>query len=473
MSYGGFTPAHDGPHGKASQSGEDVEIVQVSETGHWRQHLNYSFAFFRTCTFIMHFFSILAAASAMGLAIAAPSKLTKRAGKMQWVGVNESGPEFGDGIFPGLYGKEYIWPTLSTYDTFIAKGFNTFRINFYMERLIPNSMTGSPDPGYLRNLTEQVNYVTSRGAYAMIQPHNYGRYYKEIITDASAFGKWWQTVAAQYKDNPRVIWDTNNEYNTMSTALVVSLNQAAIDGIRAAGAKQVINVEGNAWTGAWTWTTSKGTDGKTNADLMGSLTDPENKLVYQMHQYLDTDGSGTSPNCVSATVGSERLVAATNWLRANKKIGLIGEFAGGVNAQCQAAIADMLKYMNDNSDVWQGALWWAAGPWWGDYMYGLEPTNGVAYNAYMPILQSAFAVSGPSPTTTTTTTTRSATTTTKTTTATTTSRVTSTGTTSLPSPTGACAARYGQCGGNGWAGATCCASGSTCTKANDWYSQCL
>jgi len=81
-----------------------------------------------------------------------------------------------------------------------------------MERLIPNSLTGTPDPGYLRNLTEQVNYITSRGAYAMIQPHNYGRYYKEVITDANAFGKWWQTVATQYKDNSRVIWDTNNEY---------------------------------------------------------------------------------------------------------------------------------------------------------------------------------------------------------------------------------------------------------------------
>lgn len=99
-----------------------------------------------------------------------------------------------------------------------------------------------------------------------------------------------------------------------------------------------------------------------------------------------------------------------------------------------------------HADVWQGALWWAAGPWWGDYMYGLEPTNGVAYNAYMPILQSAFAGSGSNPTTTTATTTRSSTTTTRATTATTTSRVTSTGTTSLPSPTGACAARYGQCG---------------------------
>lgn len=211
----------------------------------------------------MHFFSFLAAASAFGLALSAPGKNAKRAGKMQWVGVNESGPEFGDGIFPGAYGKEYIWPTLSTYDTFISRGFNTFRINFYMERLIPDKLTGTPDPGYLKNLTEQVNYVTSKGAYAMVQPHNYGRwvkvstslhitadgyrfrYYKEIITDVSGFQAWWKTVASYYKDNSRVIWDTNNEFHTMSTALVVQLNQAAINGIRAAGAKQVINVEGN------------------------------------------------------------------------------------------------------------------------------------------------------------------------------------------------------------------------------------
>lgn len=50
----------------------------------------------------MHFIQLFAAASAMGLALAAPSKIAKRAGKMQWVGVNESGPEFGDGrVFYG------------------------------------------------------------------------------------------------------------------------------------------------------------------------------------------------------------------------------------------------------------------------------------------------------------------------------------------------------------------------------------
>jgi hypothetical protein len=32
---------------------------------------------------------------------------------------------------------------------------------------------------------------------------------------------------------------------------------------------------------------------------------------------------------------------------------------------------------------------------------------------------------------------------------------------------------YGQCGGQGWTGATTCASGSTCTYSNAYYSQCL
>ncbi|KAI8951178.1 1, 4-beta cellobiohydrolase [Xylaria longipes] len=36
-----------------------------------------------------------------------------------------------------------------------------------------------------------------------------------------------------------------------------------------------------------------------------------------------------------------------------------------------------------------------------------------------------------------------------------------------------CAQQWAQCGGNGWAGATCCASGSACVKQNDYYSQCI
>jgi hypothetical protein len=38
-------------------------------------------------------------------------------------------------------------------------------------------------------------------------------------------------------------------------------------------------------------------------------------------------------------------------------------------------------------------------------------------------------------------------------------------------PTGACASMWGQCGGAGWTGPTCC-SGGTCKASNEWYSQC-
>ncbi|EFQ25807.1 glycosyl hydrolase family 6 [Colletotrichum graminicola] len=37
----------------------------------------------------------------------------------------------------------------------------------------------------------------------------------------------------------------------------------------------------------------------------------------------------------------------------------------------------------------------------------------------------------------------------------------------------ACASQWGQCGGQGWTGPSCCAAGSVCTVSNPFYSQCL
>ncbi|KAI1329096.1 carbohydrate-binding module family 1 [Xylariaceae sp. FL0255] len=37
----------------------------------------------------------------------------------------------------------------------------------------------------------------------------------------------------------------------------------------------------------------------------------------------------------------------------------------------------------------------------------------------------------------------------------------------------ACVAMYGQCGGTGYSGATCCVEGATCVESNEYYSQCL
>ncbi|CAO3677681.1 unnamed protein product [Umbelopsis ramanniana] len=93
---------------------------------------------------------------------------------------------------------------------------------------------------------------------------------------------------------------------------------------------------------------------------------------------------------------------------------------------------------------------------------GTTTTTTVSKTSTTPI---SSTLSQTTTTTTATTTTVSKTTTSKTTTTTTTS-ATSTSTAS-------CIAKYGQCGGSNWTGATCCVSGSTCIAQNPFYSQCL
>jgi endoglucanase len=136
--------------------------------------------------------------------------------------------------------------------TLISQGYNIFRVAFAMERLVPNTLTNSLESKYLANLTTTINAITNTGAYAVLDPHNYGRYYGNIITDTNAFQSFWNKLATQFKSNSKVIFDTNNEYHDMDQTLVLNLNQAAINGIRAAGAtSQYIFVEGNSYTGAW------------------------------------------------------------------------------------------------------------------------------------------------------------------------------------------------------------------------------
>lgn len=56
----------------------------------------------------MKFVDILVAAATVAGSVAAPAN--KRATKFQFVGVNESGAEFGNAALPGQLGKDYTWP---------------------------------------------------------------------------------------------------------------------------------------------------------------------------------------------------------------------------------------------------------------------------------------------------------------------------------------------------------------------------
>ncbi|KAJ8455164.1 hypothetical protein ONZ45_g10336 [Pleurotus djamor] len=302
--------------------------------------------------------------------------------KFKYFGVNQSCAEFGENNIPGVLGTDYTWPSPSSIDFFVSKGFNSFRVPFKLERLSPPAAgltSANFDSAYLNSLKSTVSYITSKGAFAIIEPHNYARYNGAVITSTSAFATFWGNLANQFKTNNNVVFDIINEPYGIPASDAFALNQAAVNAIRAAGATtQLILVEGTAWTGAWTWSSSG------NADAFVALTDPNNNIAIEMHQYLDSDGSGTSPTCVSSTIGVERLQAATAWLQQHGFKGFLGEIGAGSNDVCIAAVKGALQHLQSSNGVWLGALWWAAGPWWGDYFQSIEPPSGAAVSRILP-----------------------------------------------------------------------------------------
>lgn len=305
-----------------------------------------------------------------------PPATTPPAVRVPYRGINLAGGEFGTAI-PGKFGTDYTFPTSAEVDYYMSKGMNTFRVGFRWERL-QAAAYGELDATYFGRIDAVVAYATSKGAHVVLNPHNFARYYGSTVGSSqvpnAVFADFWKRLSSKYASNSRVMFNLVNEPHDMPTEQWVGAANAAIAAIRGAGANNVIIVPGNAWTGAHSWySTGYGTS---NAVAMLNIKDSANNVLFEAHQYMDSDSSGGSDQCMSTTIGSERLAPFVKWLRDNHKRGFVGEFAGGRNQTCYAAAKDMVGYMMAQSDVLDGWLWWAGGPWWGDYVFTLEPTGG-------------------------------------------------------------------------------------------------
>lgn len=300
-----------------------------------------------------------------------------------YTGVNLVGADFGESNLPGTYNVHYTYPTTQEDDYFLGKGLNTFRIPFRWERL-QQAQNAPLNAAELARLHTVVDYATSHGAHVVLDPHNYARYFGNLVGSAAlpnaAFADFWSRLSSEFKSNERVIFGLMNEPHTMPTEQWRDAANAAIGAIRNEGANNLILVPGNAWTGAHSW--SQNWYGTPNATAMLGIIDPADNFAFDVHQYLDSDSSGSSSQIMSPTIGQQRLVSFTNWLRANNRRGFLGEFAaantqfGSGDTQIgDEAIDNMLGYIDANGDVWLGWTWWAAGPWWGNYQFTLEPTN--------------------------------------------------------------------------------------------------
>lgn len=308
---------------------------------------------------------------------------TTSAGALKYEGVHLAGADFsadanGNGVFPGTYGANWKYPTADETAYFLGKGMNIVRMGFRWERLQTTLYTDF-DATELGRMDTFVNASTALGMTVLIDPHNFGHWHTNLVGSAAvpnaAFADFWGRLADHFKSNPRVIFGLMNEPQGGTTEAWLSAANAAIAAIRNTGATQLILVPGNGWTASAGW--NQTWYGTANSVAMLGVVDPLANYAYEVHTYLDTNSAGNSDQCLSTTIGVERVSTFTSWLRANGKKAFLGEFAGGNNATCNAAVQNLLGYLKSNSDVWMGWSWWAAGPMWGEYRYTLEPLNGV------------------------------------------------------------------------------------------------
>jgi endoglucanase len=229
-------------------------------------------------------------------------------------GVNLSGAEFGP--LPGRLGKDYAYPADAEIAYYQTHGFTIVRLPFKWERM-QRRLYGGLDiakdgTGDFERLQAAVASITGRGMIAILDPHNYGSRDVDGIrttigsdaVPAAALEDFWMRLANEFKANTRVWFNLMNEPTGISPADWKAIAQSVTDAIRKTGAGNRLLMPGTIYTTAASWITSG------NAKQMESFVDPAGNFVFDVHQYLYTDNSGTHGTCV-AGAGSKRLEAFT------------------------------------------------------------------------------------------------------------------------------------------------------------------
>ena len=313
------------------------------------------------------------------------SQVTYAGGNLKYAGVNLPGASYGAKI-PGNINYDYHYPSSADYQYFSSNKMNIVRIPFLWERL-QKTTYGALDSGELAQLKMAVLEAKKNNMYVILDMHDYAKYTHHqhqdnngnLVDDfnvigskdlaVSAYLDVWAKLAREFKNDNNVIFGIMNEPIRMSSAEWGNIAQQAVTIIREQGAGNLILVPGTGFDSASLWESEK------NGDALKKITDPNNNIAFEIHMYMDDNSSGTHTACVGGdNIGVERLKAFSSWLQANNKVGFLGEFAGGDNPGCTAAINNVLNYINANDSHWAGWTYWYADAWSPNNEFNIHPS---------------------------------------------------------------------------------------------------
>lgn len=310
-------------------------------------------------------------------------------------GVNLSGAEFGGHYleqgqpYPGIRGTHYDYPVPSQLDYLKGKGMNLIRFPFRWER-IQRELYGELDAEEIQLMKNLVNGANEREMKIFIDMHNFGRrgrsaYDLDLIDGEGSpvtrhhLADAWKKIALEFKDLNLWGYDIMNEPHDMGSASSwFTIAQEVIDSIRKVDTNTPIIICGDRWSSAYHWPQF--------SDNLKNLVDPADKLIYQAHLYFDKNESGAyngtyASEQATPQIGIERATPFVNWLKTNRKKGMIGEYGfpvyrDGTNADDEdkwALVLDnMLKYLQENAVT---GTYWSTGSRWGGNKLSADPKD--------------------------------------------------------------------------------------------------
>lgn len=292
-------------------------------------------------------------------------------------GVNLAGAEFNSARLPGTLYKDYVYPTISDLRYFQSIGVNAIRLPFRWERLQP-TLFGELSATEVKSLQRVVESASSLGVCVILDVHNYASYRGNVIGSESvpvaAFLDLWMRIYAAFPSATETAFDLMNEPAKIPLSEWASIAQQAVDHLREKGSRHLILVAGGRWSGAHDWFDTFG--GASNADAFARFRDPGNNYVIEVHQYVDSNFSGTKSDCAEPSQMATIFHKVGEWARGHGHKLFLGEFGVASTESCLKVLDTMLSSMADGK-VWRGWTYWAAGQWWGNYPFSVQPKAGV------------------------------------------------------------------------------------------------
>ncbi|MDA0910023.1 MAG: cellulase family glycosylhydrolase [Proteobacteria bacterium] len=339
-----------------------------------------------------------------------------------YTGINLSGLEFSTmpnaSVIPDLSddGADNK-PTIE----FLNQGANTIRVPVRWAYLQPY---GYQDINSSNNQTAFQDYlvaptlatITSHKYYAIVDLHSYMHYgtigsevagctgqgqcpQGSLVTDPKYYVNIWNKLYSAIKQDPAIneqylMFDLVNEPSAASGESLTAqqafdMEVAVIKSLTGMGFKGKLLVEGVHFSGLHSWDAAGNAIVFTRQNFLNAGVSSEvldNQVIINVHQYLDSDFSGTHDQCLQdiTTTGDNgfNLDAFVSYLKANKFKAIVTEFGVGKDqASCAKPLGDFLAYMKShaytetNGYGFVGWTAWSTGHGWGDYNLNITPND--------------------------------------------------------------------------------------------------